>query len=80
MISVVTGGGVVDGQQALDLGEQTLDQSKVPARHACNGIEQLGIGTRSWHRIEPQLHPLTLDHVPELASAQRLELMDEANA
>ncbi len=70
---------VVDGQYAFDLSEQALDEPKVAAGHARDRVDDIGLHGHLRCGIQSQLDPLAIDDVLELASAQRLELVHEAN-
>ena len=64
----------------IDLGKPPLDEPKVSSSDPRDCVENGSIHAVIHRRVQPQLHPLTLDHILKLPSAQGLELMREANA
>jgi hypothetical protein len=72
-------GQAVDRDDALDLRKESLDQTKVAARDARNRVAHGGINRLTVGHVQPKLHPALLDDALEFPSAQRLELMYEAD-
>jgi hypothetical protein len=73
-------GKVVDRDDAVDLGKQTLDQTKVATCYAGNRTDDGGIGLPVKRGIEADLHPLMLDHALQFLPTQRPEQVDEAES
>jgi hypothetical protein len=57
-----------------------LNESKVATRYTRDGIDDVGLQGLLGYGVEPELDPLTINDLLELASAQGLELVNKPNS